>query len=269
MTILDTILKEKMKEVESLKQTLNEKQSHMRTRQEPIQSFFEKCQKTNDLQVIAEYKRASPSRGMINDGIEPEKQAKVYENAGASMMSVLTDESFFKGNFEDFYKVRKSIDIPLLNKDFIIDTIQIDRAYAYGADVILLIVAALSDKKLQELYSYAKALGLEALIEVHSKAEMLRAQHIQPEIIGVNNRDLKTFEVDLSITEELAVEMDLSSQVLVSESGLKTIDDVQRVRAAGAKAVLIGEALMKSKDPEGMIRAFQTAEPLSGDAYAG
>lgn len=262
MTILEKILKEKEKEVAELKHSFD---ANVVKREEDIRSFYEKCQHARDIQVIAEFKRSSPSKGQINHGINPDVQAKLYEKAGASMMSILTDEPFFKGSMKDLAAVRKAVDLPLLNKDFIIDPIQIDRAYAYGADVILLIVAALSDAKLKELYEYATSLGLDVLVEVHNQEELERTKRIQPKLIGINNRNLKTFEVTLETTEKLAKQVDLTEQILVSESGIASALDVQRVKRAGAKAILVGETLMKAKNVEETIASFKKGEPVDAN----
>ncbi|WP_017471119.1 indole-3-glycerol phosphate synthase TrpC [Amphibacillus jilinensis] len=245
MTILADILLEKMAEVERLKAT--HKDTELK-RTQPIRSFYQRCQKSDGLNIIAEFKRASPSKGLINPNLDPAAQAKAYQAAGASMISVLTDQPFFQGTMNDLLAVRQVVDLPILNKDFIIDPVQIDRAYVSGADVILLIVAALSEEKLTFLFQYATDLGLEVLVEVHNQAEMHVAQRLGSTLIGVNNRNLKTFEVDLAITEQLAASIDPAKQVLISESGMKTSDDVARVKAAGANAILVGETMMKSED---------------------
>lgn len=253
MTILDKILKEKKKEISCLKQECRVDQS----RSVPIRSFVDRCKQTEEVNVIAEFKRASPSKGLIQDQAEPAKQAKHYEAAGASMISVLTDAPFFQGSMEDLKQIRQAVSLPILNKDFILDPIQIDRAYEAGADVILLIVAALTDEKLHELFHYAQNKGLEVLVEVHNKEELLRAQNLSAELIGVNNRNLKTFEVDVAQTESLAKEMDLSKYVLVSESGMKEVADVKRAHQAGAQAILVGETVMKATNVKETIAAFR------------
>ncbi|MCC5890005.1 MAG: indole-3-glycerol phosphate synthase TrpC [Alkalibacterium sp.] len=253
-TILERIIEEKKIEVAHLKEAFSA-ESHKRT--QPLRSFYDRCQQADEIQVIAEFKRSSPSKGDINTALEPDRQSSVYEQAGAAMVSVLTDEPFFGGTMADLKDVRESVDLPVLNKDFIIDRIQIDRAHAFGADVILLIVAALTDKQLKDLYDYARQKNLDVLVEVHNEEELDRAQKIKPRLIGVNNRNLKTFEVNLATTEKLAQGIDTKRQVLVSESGIKNSEDVRRVAAAGAKAILVGETLMKAEDPADMIRQFK------------
>lgn len=172
------------------------------------------------------------------------------------MLSVLTDQTFFKGSMQDLLEVSKTVSLPVLNKDFIIDPVQIDQAYAYGADLILLIVAALTDDKLKELHYYAESLGMEVLVEVHNEDELKRTQALSPKLIGVNNRNLKTFDVNLETTERLAQLIDTEKVVLVSESGMLTSEDVRRVEKAGARAVLVGETLMKSDNVADTIKSF-------------
>ncbi|CQR46076.1 Indole-3-glycerol phosphate synthase [Paraliobacillus sp. PM-2] len=244
MTILDDILKEKAKEVEVLKKffQVNEKKNFL-----PKRSLFKRFMKHDHMNIIAEIKRASPSRGIINEGVVPSEQAVKYKNHGAGAISVLTDEPFFKGTMDDLSAVREKVDIPILNKDFIIDEIQIDRAKNAGADVILLIAAALPAQRLQELFEYAINADLEVLFEVHNEEELTVAQSIGASIIGVNNRNLKTFDVDLATTERLAEQIDTSNTLLISESGIKTTADVERVKQAGAKGILVGETMMRSQ----------------------
>lgn len=241
-TILDKIIKQKMQEVHDLKLSKNftlDKKFERR-------SLIKRMQTSTELSIIAEFKRASPSKGMINDGVEPEVQAAIYEQAGASAISVLTDQTFFKGSFSDLKAVRETVKLPILCKDFIIDQIQIDLAAAHGADIILLIVAALDEITLHELYQYAKGLGLDVLVEVHNLEELDLAVKIGAKLIGVNNRDLKTFHVSLEMTEKLAAAVKNSGAFLISESGIHHQDDVIRVRNAGANGILVGEAFMKS-----------------------
>ena len=245
MTILEQILAVKKQEVTELKETFDLAEYPRLT---PIRSFIERCQANDQLKVIAEFKRASPSKGTINAKLDPKEQAQLYQELGASMISVLTDQQFFQGSYQDLAQVKQTVELPVLNKNFILDEIQIDHAYSYGADLILLIVASLAEERLKQLYDHAKKLGLEVLVEVHDESELKAAQAIGAKLIGVNNRDLKTFKVDLAVTERLAQLIDHDSEILVSESGLQTADDVRRVKQAGAKAILVGETLMRSAD---------------------
>lgn len=198
----------------------------------------------NQLAIIGEIKRASPSAGTIAEDIDPAEKAKAYQEQGAEAISVLTDKTFFKGTVADLTTVHDAVSIPILRKDFIIDRLQIVQAVAAGADAILLIVAALSQADLLQLTQAAAELHLDALVEVHTEEELQRAIDVGATIIGVNNRDLTTFEVDLSVTEELS-ELVPNDVVLVSESGYKTVDDVRRAHHCGVNAILVGEALMR------------------------
>lgn len=201
---------------------------------------------TGRLAVIAEVKKASPSAGVISESFDPVEIALSYERHGAGTISVLTDEKFFQGALEHLVEVRKSVRLPILRKDFVIDEIQIAEAAAAGADAILLIVAALDQGKLVDLLGAAAKYQLDVLVEVHSLEEMERAIDADAGIIGINNRDLTTFHVDLAVTERLSEEAP-NDVVLVSESGIRTKADVERVRACGVNAVLIGEALMRGE----------------------
>ncbi len=246
-TILGKILREKEKEVAELKNM----PIHGSGRN-PL-SFKKALDSTRGVAVIAEMKRHSPSKGALNGSADPSKQAKLYEAAGACAISVLTDGPFFKGSFEDLEDVRRTVSIPVLCKDFIIDPIQIARAAAAGADAVLLIVAALSPAKLRELYISSKEQGLDILVEVHDEEELETAIRLGADIIGINNRNLRTFEVDLAHTTALAKKIP-AGVTIVSESGIRTKDDVMEVNQAGAKAVLVGEALMTAVDPASALR---------------
>lgn len=207
------------------------------------------------LGVIAEVKKASPSAGLIDPGFDPVRQARRYFDGGASCLSVLTDERYFQGSLGDLAGISAISSVPLLRKDFTIHEVQIHEAAVAGADAILLIVAALDDATLRRLYDEAKACQLDVLVEVHDLAEMDRALELGADLIGVNNRNLKTFKVDLATTEALAEEVP-DEVLLVSESGIRTLDDARRVLAAGANAVLVGEALMRAHDPSREIAAY-------------
>lgn len=258
MTILNKILQEKYKEVEQLLAKVPEEIQVTTNRP----SLFERLKETNQLQVIAEMKRASPSKGMIREGADPVAQAIAYEKSGAACISVLTDTSFFKGSFTDLADVANAVKTPLLCKDFIVHEVQIDRAKAAGASVILLIVAALDDQRLTELHAYALSKGLEVLVEIHDEEELTRALRIDAKLIGVNNRDLKTFTVDLQRTEEIAAVFPFDEdRVLISESGIMGSEDARRVADAGASAVLVGESLMRSHTVEEAVQSMQVLLP--------
>jgi len=241
-TILDKIIDQKKKEVRILREG-NLQQVELN---KPRRSFIQKLKTADQISIISEFKRASPSKGIINNTIDPAFQAGLYEEYGASAISVLTDQTFFKGSFSDLRAVRSQVNLPILCKDFIIDEVQINLAASNGADLILLIAAALDDQRLVELFQYAKGLGLEVLVEVHNQTELESALKTGAKLIGVNNRDLKTFHVSLEVTENLASEVKNSGAYLISESGIHHQEDVARVRNAGANGILVGEALMKS-----------------------
>lgn len=254
MTILDKIIEQKKIEVEQL---LSEgKVFPERAMTRP--SLYKTLRKAKQLQVISEMKRASPSKGMIAEGADPVKQAKIYAEAGAACISVLTDAKFFKGSFEDLAAVADAVPTALLCKDFIIHQVQIDQARNAGASVILLIVAALDDETLGRLHTYANNLGLDVLVEVHDIDELQRALAIDAKIIGVNNRDLHTFEVDLAQTELIASHFPFDEErVFISESGIWGREDAERAARAGASAVLVGESLMRSDSVKESLQALQ------------
>jgi len=222
--------------------------------------------------LIAEVKKASPSMGVICPNFDPVRIAKEYEAAGASCLSVLTDEKFFQGSLDYLRQIRAAVKLPLLRKDFIIDERQILEAIEWGADAILLIVAILTDAQLEKFHTLATEAGLAVLVEVHDAEELERALKISPALLGVNNRNLKTFKVDLATTEVLAAKMEdsglklaktsapfsilnsPSSILLVAESGIHTRADVQRVQACGAGAILVGESLVKQGDIGAKVR---------------
>lgn len=239
--ILTKIIEQKKIEVARLKET-GVPQTDIAFSSRP--SLVEHFKTSTSIAVIAEIKRASPSKGHIKMDVDPINQALSYEKEGAAAISVLTDETFFKGTIDDLRKVSHIVKIPRLCKDFIIDEIQIDRAYYAGATIILLIVAALSKERLHELYQYAKSKGLDVLTEVHDETELKQALELNAELIGINNRNLKTFEVDLAVTERLAKLLDPNLHIIISESGIKTKADVKRVKEAGARGILVGETLM-------------------------
>lgn len=212
-------------------------------------------QSPNRPSLIAEVKKASPSKGVIQADFDPVKIAQAYERGGASCISVLTDEKFFQGSFANLRAIRQSVELPLLCKEFIIDPYQIYLARAAGADAVLLIAAILSDQDLKEFLTVVHSLGMNALVEVHTLAELDRVLALpEQRLIGINNRNLKDFTIDLGTTQQLIAvrrEQLLDSDVtIVSESGLHTPADLAVVAKAGARSVLIGESLVKQTDPE-------------------
>ncbi|MCP5550501.1 MAG: indole-3-glycerol phosphate synthase TrpC [Akkermansiaceae bacterium] len=211
-----------------------------------------------ELAVIAEVKKASPSAGVIAEDFDPVAIAEAYAAAGANAISVLTDEKFFQGHLSYLTQIRQAVGVPLLRKDFIVDETQIYEAVVAGADAVLLIVAALTDRELEDLLKVAEDCQLDALVEVHDLDELDRALDTDARIIGVNNRNLKTFEVSLETTERLSQELG-PDYILVSESGVHTAEDAGKVRAWGADAILVGEALMRAGDKAERIAAFKNA----------
>lgn len=205
------------------------------------------------VKIIAEFKRRSPSKGAINAGADPQAVARQYENGGAAAMSVLTEPDYFDGSLDDLCDVRKATRLPLLRKDFIIDEYQVYESAASAADALLLIVAALNDSELRSLRELAEdKLRMDALVEVHTGDEMRRAIDCGATLIGVNNRNLATFEVSLDTSMELADQAGPET-ILISESGIETADDIRRLRAAGYRGFLIGETLMRADDPSALI----------------
>ncbi len=212
--------------------------------------------------VIAELKKASPSRGIIRRDYSPATLAPLLESAGASALSVLTEEEFFLGGLSDLKEARKAVNLPILRKDFIIDPWQVWETRAIGADSFLLIVAILSDDDLHDLLELGRSLKMEALVEVHSRQEVSRALAVGARIIGVNNRDLRTFDVNLQTSLDLIGAIP-EECIGVSESGLRTHDDLARLRHAGFSAFLIGEHLMKEADPAAPLRELIGASHVS------
>lgn len=251
-TILDNIIDKKKEEVAMLKTS----GLSYTTDRKPV-SFCDRVAASKTMSLIAEVKRASPSKGDINLGVNPVEQASIYADNGADAVSVLTDTPFFKGTMDDLKAVKSSIDIPVLNKDFIIDPIQIDRAYASGGDMILLIAAALDDEVMKRLYHHAKEKNLDVLVEVHDEAEMERALKLEAQLIGINNRNLKTFDIDLAVSERLLRSYGKEPAFFVSESGIQSAEDAIRMKEAGARVLLVGETLMKAGNVAEAVRSLK------------
>ena len=246
---LSRILEQKAREVETME----------REELRPLRASYRLAEYLKNhqdrLQIIAEVKKASPSMGDINLDVDIVQQAQTYEANGAVMISVLTDEVFFKGHLDYLREISSQVQIPTLNKDFIIDEKQIIRARNAGATVILLIVAALSEKRLKELYDYATELGLEVLVETHNLAELEVAHRLGAQIIGVNNRNLTTFEVDLQTSVDLAKYFK-DDCFYISESAIFTEEDAKRV-APYFNGILVGTALMQAEDVAQRIKELQ------------
>ncbi|WP_027963596.1 indole-3-glycerol phosphate synthase TrpC [Halalkalibacillus halophilus] len=243
-TILQKILEVKKLEVEKLSEESFDTQN--RKNASKANQLYQSLKDPSYLSVIAEIKRASPSKGDINIHMDPAQQGKHYEDSGANAISVLTDHSFFKGSFDDLAIVSKTTNVPILCKDFIIDPIQIEKAKVSGANVILLIVAALPEAKLKMLYDTALKHDLEVIVEVHNEEELETALKINPDIIGINNRDLKTFETNLKTTATLIEHISNDHIAVISESGIQDQADARTVQQYGADGILVGESLMRS-----------------------
>ncbi|MGB7926327.1 MAG: indole-3-glycerol phosphate synthase TrpC [Pyrinomonadaceae bacterium] len=219
-------------------------------------AFHDALRDSSRFNVIAEVKRASPSRGAIRVDVEPGRVARRYEAGGAAAISVLTEEDRFQGSLDDLREVRAAVKVPVLRKDFIFDEFQLYEAAAAGADALLLIVAALADETLARLLSITEdELGMDALVEAHTKEEARRALACGATLIGINNRDLHTFNVSLDVSVQLAREIP-TGITSISESGLKTGADLARLRALGYKGFLIGETLMRAVEPDKALRAL-------------
>jgi indole-3-glycerol phosphate synthase len=266
MNILDTIVAQKQREVAQLPErriAAGDLRDAMLERGER-RDFLAALRKprVGDVALIAEVKKASPSKGVICANFDPVRIAREYEAAGASCLSVLTDEQFFQGSLDYLRQIRAAVQLPLLRKDFIIDERQILEAIEWGADAILLIVAILDDARLKRFYDLALEAALAVLVEVHDEAELERALASGAELIGVNNRDLRTFQVDLATTERLAAKLGQTaskastSKLLVAESGIFTRADVVRLKQCGAGAILVGESLVRDGDIIAKTRAL-------------
>lgn len=207
--------------------------------------------------VIAESKKGSPSKGIFTEDYDPVRNALFYVAGGAQCLSILTDERFFYGHLDHLIAVRQTVQIPIIRKDFIIDDRQVAEARLAGADCILLIVACLSDGQLRDLQGFAQELGMDVLVEVHDADEAERAVNQRADLVGVNNRNLKTFDVSLETTFQLLPGLRDEGRVVLSESGITTRADCQRLEAAGADGVLVGETFMRSSDPANAIRKLR------------
>ena len=257
-TVLDRILARKLAELDERR--LQTSLADMRRRAEgsPFSPRDMLAALRGDcVALIAEVKRASPSKGLLTKDFAPVLLAAAYTRNGASAISVLTDEDFFRGSLEYLRAIRQAVAVPLLRKDFVIAPYQVYEGRAAGADAILLIVAALPDSRLRELYALIGELGMTALVEVHNEWEMERALRLGAKLIGINNRDLKTFHVDLGTTARLARMVD-GDALLVAESGIFTADDVREMARLGAAAILVGESLVRAPDMVSLVQELSS-----------
>lgn len=262
MNILDTIVEQKRREIARLPARIiaaGDLRDALLERGER-RDFIGALRKPRcgDIALIAEVKKASPSAGVICPDFDPVRIAREYEAAGASCLSVLTDEKFFQGSLDYLRQIRSAVKLPLLRKDFIIDERQILEAVEWGADAVLLIVAILTDDQLKRFHSLATEAGVAALVEIHNESELERALAVGASLIGANNRDLKTFKVDLATTERLSAKIRATAngreKLLVAESGINTRNDVRRLKQAGADAILVGESLMRGGNVQVKVR---------------
>ncbi len=253
--ILVSICQVKRREIEELKRAGTQPLEQAVSRQTRPRGFKAALQAAGGVALIAEVKRASPSAGVIREDFDPVEIACAYERGGATCISVLTDRQFFQGDAAFLAQIRDAVSLPLLRKDFILDDIQVLEARAFGADAYLLIAAALDPARLRDLLGRGRDLGMDALVEVHDEQELDVALSAGADLIGINNRDLHTFEVSLETAQKLAplVPRDV---VVVAESGIKTRADVQRLKSHGVKAILVGETLMRAHDIEAATHEF-------------
>jgi indole-3-glycerol phosphate synthase len=245
--MLDKIIAQKREEVEQRKKvaTMTYLQERI-ARQKPALDLA-LALKGNHIRLIAEVKQASPSRGVLSPNFNPIKLAQIYAKGGAAAISVLTEANYFMGSIERLAAIKEVVELPLLRKDFIFDIYQVYESRAYGADALLLIAAILSQEQLKELVSLSHSLGLRCLVEVHNKGEVERAILSEAEIIGINNRDLNTFTVDITTTRRLRPLIP-QERIVVSESGIKSKRDIKKLGKWGVDAVLVGEALVTAGD---------------------
>jgi indole-3-glycerol phosphate synthase len=259
MSFLSDILARKRDEVEAARGALAEPELRARLRDLPAPRGFEAALslRGGPARIVAEVKRASPSLGAIRTGLDAVAQARAYAAAGAAAISVLTDGPGFGGSLADLAAVRAAVDVPLLRKDFVLDRYQLLEARAHGADAALLIVAALDEAALRRLLDGCHELGLAALVEVHDAPELDTALRAGARIVGVNNRNLATFVVDLAVSERLLPRLPDAVRG-VAESGVRSAEDARRLRRAGAANLLVGEALVRAPDPGALLREMTT-----------
>jgi indole-3-glycerol phosphate synthase len=256
--ILDEILRHKRTELARARELESADTLARRAERAPLRprGFAAALRAAPEPRIVAELKKRSPSKGEIRPDFDPVACARAYSDGGAAALSVLTDERYFGGQLDFLEKVRAAVPLPLLRKDFVIDASQVDEARVAGADAVLLIAAALEPAALREHAARARALGLDALVEVHDEAELDVALEAGAELVGINNRDLRTFETDLAVTERLAPRVP-RGVLVVAESGIFHARDVARLAGAGAHAFLVGESLMRQPDLAAALRTLR------------
>jgi len=256
--ILDDIVADKLLEIEVRKRALPPGEILEMAAKQPSQLDFASALRGKHVRLIAEVKKASPSRGIIRSDFNPVDIALTYAGNGASAISVLTDSKYFQGSLDYLKDIQKSLGekgVPLLRKDFILDPYQVYESRAYGADAMLLIVAILNPEKLRQLLQLSHDLNMDSLVEVHNESELDNALDSEARVIGINNRDLRTFEVDLTTTERLRPLVP-EDRIVVSESGIKDRSDIEKLAGWGVDAVLIGESLMSAPDIAARMKEF-------------
>jgi indole-3-glycerol phosphate synthase len=257
-SVLDKIVNQKKIEVEELKKT-----GFPREKQQRIpRDFLKSLDKRPHLAIIAEVKKASPSKGLIRPDFDPVAIARMYQSGGASAVSVLTDEQFFQGSFRYLEAVRSEITLPVLRKDFIIDQIQVEQTVAMQADAMLLIAAILDNYQLRDLYESALYFSIQPLIEIHTPWELDKVMKLEPSCIGINNRDLNTFITSVETTTSI-IKYIPPEVTVVSESGIDSYAQASTLKAAGVRALLVGESLMRKEDPQPLIRELSCAENIA------
>jgi len=253
--MLDKIIAQKRQEIEQRKKEATINYLQQRIAQQKPTLDLALALKGDRIRLIAEVKQASPSRGMLIPNLNPIELAQIYAEGGAAAISVLTEENYFMGSIEHLAAIKEVVGLPLLRKDFIFDLYQVYESRAYGADALLLIVAILSQEQLKELVSLSHSLGLRCLVEVHNEGEVKRAVLSEAEIIGINNRDLNTFTVDITTTRRLRPLIP-QERIVVSESGIKSKRDIEKLGKWGVDAVLVGEALVTAGDVRAKMKSL-------------
>lgn len=255
MNILDKIIEARIEAVRNNRKTVSAENLRKSASKRTHHSLIDSIKSRRSISVIAEFKRASPSKGPIATNADPAVIAQKYEKAKAAGMSVLTEPNYFKGSDKDFLAARAASSLPLLRKDFMLDPYQITESAALGADVILLILSILSKNQAMELYACAEELGLEVLAETHAPMEVETAISMKNALIGVNSRNLKTLETDISILPKMATLVP-SDRIAVAESGIKSRSDIDKLKTCGFSAFLIGEVLMSSANTSDLLSSF-------------
>lgn len=259
--ILEKIMSRKREEIAAARLARPEAELRARLADAPAcRDFVGALRRPGRMRVIAEVKKASPSAGVIRADFDPVKIARAYAEAGADCLSVLTDEHFFQGHLDYLVAVREAVGLPVLRKDFLLDTYQVLEARAAGADCVLLIAECLDDCRMRELYFTARELGMDVLIELYDPENLDRVLKLEPDLVGVNNRDLRSFVTDLEHSIGLSQRVP-EGTVFVSESGIRTHHDVERLLGAGIRAILVGESLMRSPDVGEALRQLVGPEP--------